>query len=99
MTILILEDEYPAAERLRRLLLKAEPSAEVLAILQSVVAARQWLAAHPAPDLILSDIQLSDGLSFEIFEELGSALRCPIIFTTAYDEYAIKAWRIRRKPL
>lgn len=95
MTILIIEDEYPAAEQLRRLLLKAEPAAEVLAVLQSVVAARQWLAAHSAPDLILSDIQLSDGLSFEIFEGLGTALRCPIIFTTAYDEYAIQAFRVR----
>jgi two-component system LytT family response regulator len=95
MTILILEDEYPAAERLRRLLLKVEPRAEVLAVLQSVVAARQWLATHSAPSLILSDIQLSDGLSFEVFEEIGAALRSPIIFTTAYDEYAIKAFRVR----
>jgi two-component system LytT family response regulator len=95
MTILILEDEYPAAERLRCLLLEAAPETMVLAVLQSVVAARQWLGVNPPPDLILSDIQLSDGLSFEVFEELGAALRCPIIFTTAYDEYAIKAFRVR----
>ncbi|WP_046242753.1 LytR/AlgR family response regulator transcription factor [Hymenobacter terrenus] len=93
MQILLLEDEYPAAERLQRLLRQADPSAEVLAVLQSVAATRQWLASNPAPDLILSDIQLSDGLSFEIFE--GLALRSPIIFTTAYDEYAIKAFRVR----
>ena len=93
MTILLIEDEYPAAERLQRLLRQADPAARVLAVLQSVAAARQWLAANPAPDLILSDIQLSDGLSFEIFE--GLTLRSPIVFTTAYDEYAIKAFRVR----
>ena len=93
MTILLIEDEYPAAERLQRLLAQADPAAEVLAVLQSVATAREWLATHPAPDLILSDIQLSDGLSFEIFE--GLALRSPIVFTTAYDEYAIKAFRVR----
>lgn len=95
MTILLIEDEYPAAERLQRLLRQADPAAEVLAVLHSVATARQWLADHPAPDLILSDIQLSDGLSFEIFESLGPALRSPIVFTTAYDEYAIKAFRVR----
>jgi len=93
MQILLIEDEYPAAERLQRLLRQAAPAAEVLAVLQSVAAARQWLATHPAPDLILSDIQLSDGLSFEIFE--GLVVRSPIVFTTAYDEYAIKAFRVR----
>lgn len=93
MRILLIEDEYPAAERLRRLLRQADPTAEVLAVLKSVATARQWLAAHPAPDLILSDIQLSDGLSFEIFEDLP--LLSPIVFTTAFDEYAIKAFRVR----
>ncbi|WP_310391774.1 LytTR family DNA-binding domain-containing protein [Hymenobacter sp.] len=93
MTFLLIEDEYPAAERLQRLLHQAAPGAEVVAVLQSVAAARQWLATHPAPDLILSDIQLSDGLSFEIFE--GLVLPSPIVFTTAYDEYAIKAFRVR----
>lgn len=93
MKILVLEDEYPAAERLLHLLRQAAPAAEVLAVLKSVAAARQWLAAHPAPDLILSDIQLSDGLSFEVFE--GLVLASPIVFTTAYDEYALKAFRVR----
>jgi two-component system LytT family response regulator len=93
MTILLIEDEYPAAERLQRLLRKAAPAAQVLAVLQSVATARQWLAENPAPDLILSDIQLSDGLSFEIFA--GLVLRSPIVFTTAFDEYAIQAFRVR----
>ena len=92
MKLLIIEDEYPAAERLQRLLHQAEAGAEVLAVLPSVKAARAWLDAHPAPDLILSDIQLADGLSFAIFE--GRPLPCPLVFTTSYDEYAIKAFRV-----
>lgn len=93
MTILLLEDEYPAAERLQRLLQQADPTAVVLGVVRSVADGRQWLATHPAPDLILADIQLTDGLSFEIFEHVG--LSSPIIFTTSYDEYAIKAFRVR----
>ena len=92
MRLLLIEDEYPAAERLQRLLRQADPTAQVLAVLPSVKAAREWLDAHPAPDLILSDIQLSDGLSFSIFE--GRPLTCPIIFTTSYDEYVLKAFRV-----
>lgn len=93
MKILLIEDEYPAAERLTRLVQQADPAAEVMAVLGSVRAARQWLTANPPPDLILSDIQLSDGLSFEIFE--AQPLSAPIIFTTSYDEYAIKAFKVR----
>lgn len=63
MTILLLEDEYPAAERLQRLLTQAAPGVQVLAVLDTVAAALAWLAANPVPDLILSDIQLADGLS------------------------------------
>jgi DNA-binding LytR/AlgR family response regulator len=91
--ILLIEDEYPAAERLQRLLHKADPSAVVVGLVGSVAAGRQWVQQNPAPDLILSDIQLSDGLSFEIFDRIG--LTSPIIFTTSYDEYAIKAFRVR----
>ena len=94
MKILIVEDEYPAAERLQRLLHRADPTAEVLTVLPSVKAGRAWFSAgHPAPDLILSDIQLSDGLSFELFESQPTT--APIIFTTSYDEYAIKAFKVR----
>ena len=91
MTVLILEDEYPAAERLQRLLLEAAPGAQVLAALDSIAGALSWLAAHPAPDLILSDIQLADGLSLEVFEQ--ALVRSPVIFTTAYDAYAIRAFK------
>ena len=93
MKILLIEDEYPAAERLQRLLQQVDPTAEVLGVVRSVTAGRQWFAQNPAPDLILSDIQLADGLSFEIFDQVG--LTSPIIFTTSYDEYAIKAFRVR----
>ena len=91
MTILLLEDEYPAAERLQRLLLQAAPEAQVLAVLDTVAAALAWLASHPAPDLILSDIQLADGLSLEIWEQ--AVVLSPVIFTTAFDAYAIRAFQ------
>lgn len=93
MKLLIIEDEYPAAERLQKQLLRLDPTLHILAVLDSVEAAVKWLGTHPAPDLILSDIQLSDGLSFEIFDRL--IVRSPIIFTTSYDEYAIKAFKVR----
>ncbi|MDO7848097.1 LytTR family DNA-binding domain-containing protein [Hymenobacter sp. M29] len=91
MTILILEDEYPAAERLQRLVAQAAPEAQVLAVLDTVADALAWLAEHPAPDLILSDIQLADGLSLEIWEQ--AVVPSPVIFTTAYDAYAIRAFQ------
>jgi DNA-binding LytR/AlgR family response regulator len=91
MTVLLLEDEYPAAERLQRLLRQAAPEAQVLAVLDSVAGALAWLDTHPAPDLILSDIQLADGLSLEVFEQ--AVVRSPVVFTTAYDAYAIRAFK------
>ncbi|UPL47908.1 LytR/AlgR family response regulator transcription factor [Hymenobacter sublimis] len=91
MIVLLLEDEYPAAERLQRLLQQAAPDAQVAAVLDSVTDAVQWLSSNPAPDLILSDIQLADGLSLEIFDQL--LVRSPVIFTTAYDAYAIRAFK------
>jgi two-component system LytT family response regulator len=91
LRILILEDEYPAAERLQRLLAQAAPEAEVLAVLDTVAGAVTWLATHPAPGLILSDIQLADGLSLDVFAQ--TVVRSPVIFTTAYDQYALQAFR------
>ncbi|WP_460503723.1 LytR/AlgR family response regulator transcription factor [Hymenobacter agri] len=91
MTVLLLEDEYPAAERLQRLLLQAAPAAQVLAVLDTVAGALAWLATHPAPDLILSDMQLADGLSLEIWEQ--AVVPSPVIFTTAFDTYAIRAFQ------
>ena len=90
MTVLLLEDEAPAADRLRRLLAQAAPQAQVLAVLDTVAGALAWLAAHPAPDLILSDVQLADGLSLDVFAQ--TVVRSPVIFTTAYDQYALRAF-------
>lgn len=92
MKILIIEDEPLAAKDLQQLLLFIQPSIQIVATLSSVDAARQWFANHPKPDLILSDIRLSDGISLEIYENME--VTCPIIFTTAYDDYAIRAFKL-----
>ena len=89
-TSLIIEDEKPAARRLQRLLLKEGIAVPVL--LHSVAEAVRWLQNNPEPDLIFLDIQLSDGLSFEIFEKVD--ITSAIIFTTAYDQYALKAFKL-----
>lgn len=92
MKILILEDEPLAAKRIESLVKSVEPSGEILAKIESVRGAVKWLSENPQPDLILMDIQLADGLSFEIFTQVG--VKAPIIFTTAYDEYAIRAFKV-----
>lgn len=91
MKVLILEDENMAAKRLTGLLEKLEPDMEVLEVLDSVKTGVKWLSANKA-DLLFFDIQLADGLSFEIFEQVE--VKTPIIFTTAFDEYAIKAFKL-----
>ena len=92
MKILILEDEPLAAKRLESLMKSVEPNAEILAKLESVRSAVKWFNEHPQPDLILMDIQLADGLSFELFQQVD--ITAPIIFTTAYDQYAIRAFKV-----
>lgn len=92
MNCLIVEDEKVAAERLTGLIKKYDTSIDITEIVQSVKNAVQWLNSHQAPDLIFMDIQLSDGLSFEIFEQ--TIVKTPVIFTTAYDEYALKAFKV-----
>jgi two-component system LytT family response regulator len=92
VNILIIEDEAWAAKHLQNMVLRIEPAANILDTISSVLASVKWLESHPAPDLILSDIQLSDGISFEIFETLH--IQCPIIFVTAFDEYAIRAFKL-----
>lgn len=91
MRILIIEDEAPAYRRLVKLVQECDPSAQVIGIIQSVKEGLDWFRINPLPDLILSDIQLSDDLSFKIFSELK--IQTPVIFTTAYDEYAINAFK------
>lgn len=89
--ILILEDEKLNSERLQRLLSQIRPDAKVVGILTSVAKATDWLSENECPDLILMDVQLADGLSFEVFNRVE--VSCPVIFTTAYDEYAVKAFK------
>lgn len=90
MKIIIIEDEQPAAAKLAADLGRLDAPPEIVAILNSVSAAVRWFQHNPQPDLILSDIELTDGLSFTIFEKV--AFSCPIIFITAYDEYWQKAF-------
>ena len=90
MKVIIIEDEKPAARRLNRML--NEYNIEPIAMLHSVEEAINWFHNNEHPDLLFLDIQLSDGLSFEIFEEVE--VKSAIIFTTAYDEYALKAFKL-----
>ena len=90
MRALIIEDEKPAARRLARML--EQEGVEVTYTLHSVEESIQWFSRHEAPELIFLDIQLSDGLSFEIFDAVK--VKSPIIFTTAYDEYALQAFKL-----
>ncbi len=90
MTTIIIEDEKPAARRLQRMLTELNTPVEIM--LHSVNESIKWLQEHEHPDLIFLDIQLSDGLSFEIFETL--TVKSSVIFTTAYDEYALKAFKL-----
>ena len=92
MTILIIEDEEPAFRRLQKMLKELEPNHTMLNQIVSVSSAIKWFKENEAPDLIISDIQLSDGISFEIFKQ--GDIKCPIIFTTAYDQYAIEAFKV-----
>lgn len=92
MTILIIEDEKPAANRLIKLLEGYFPEANFGGNLDTVSRSIKWLEENPAPDLIFCDIQLADGISFEIFEKVQ--VSSPVIFTTAFDQYAIRAFQV-----
>ena len=92
MKVLIIEDEQPAAHKLIRLLEEADKQIEVIDVLASIEQTINWLAVHPGPELIFMDIQLEDGISFEIFETCK--IQTPVIFTTAYDEYTLKAFKV-----
>jgi len=89
---LLVEDEPLAARRLTNLLLKHAAPLELLGPAESVSQAVALLQAGPAPDVLFLDIQLADGLSFELFEQV--AVTCPVIFTTAYDQYALRAFKV-----
>lgn len=92
MKVLIIEDEKPAVDRLRRLLSEADNKIEIMQVLESVESSVNWLSNNPPPDLIFMDIQLDDGTCFEIFEAVR--IEVPVIFVTAYNEYAIRAFKV-----
>jgi DNA-binding LytR/AlgR family response regulator len=92
MKILIVENEAPAAEKIARLLKKIDKSINILGMVETVEETVNRLQVKPEPDLILMDIQLDDGLCFEIFEIID--VDTPVIFTTAYDEFTLKAFKV-----
>lgn len=92
MRILIVEDEEAAVSRLRKLLAGIDAAIEVAGAVPSISAAVKWIGENPVPDLALFDVQLADGDSFEIFKRVEVGF--PVIFTTAYDEYALRAFRV-----
>lgn len=92
MNILLIEDEFPAYKRLQKLLSLQLPEAQISAQIESVSGALAYLRKEAPPALIFMDIQLADGLSFSIFEQIE--IQSPVIFTTAFDQYAIKAFKV-----
>jgi DNA-binding LytR/AlgR family response regulator len=92
MTILVIENEKPAADKLQRLLHKIDANIAITGVIETVEGTVNWLQNNPLPDLILMDIQLDDGICFEIFETIKVDI--PVIFTTAYNEYAIRAFKV-----
>lgn len=92
MKVLIVEDEGIAADRLIQLLNQLDSAIEIVEHLDSVKSVVAWFQTNETPDLAFFDIQLADGLSFEIFKQIE--VNCPIIFTTAYDQYAIEAFKV-----
>jgi len=92
MKILIIEDEAPAFRRLQQLIHEVIAGAEIIDVIDTVQDSVNWIKSHTAPDLIFMDIQLADGLSFEIFNEIE--VNCPVIFTTAFDEYTLQAFKV-----
>ena len=92
MRALIIEDETMAAQSLQKLLRAVSPETEIVAVLDSIEDSVAWLTENPMPDLMFMDIHLADGSSFAIFDQIS--ITCPVIFTTAYDEYALKAFEV-----
>jgi len=92
MKTIIIEDENLTAKRLQSLLHKYDPAIQILGVLPSVQESVEWFKSNPSPDLIFMDIHLEDDLAFKIFEQVK--LKAPVVFTTAYDEYMIKAFKV-----
>lgn len=92
MKILIVEDEDLAVKKLQKTLAAVDAGAEVVGVTDSIKNTVEWLTTNPQPDLILMDIELADGQSFEVFNLTD--VKSPVIFTTSYDEYALKAFKV-----
>jgi two-component system LytT family response regulator len=92
MKAIIIEDETVAAQSLQNLIEEVDADIQTISILQSIDESIEWLQAYPMPNLVFMDIHLADGSSFSIFEKID--ITCPVIFTTAYDEYALKAFEV-----
>jgi two-component system, LytTR family, response regulator LytT len=92
MQVLIIEDEMLLAKRLQKMLFSIEPGFQVAGITQGVGESVQWIQQNPAPDLVFMDVELADGQSFDIFKHVEFDV--PIIFTTAYNEFAVKAFKL-----
>lgn len=92
MKVIIIEDEAPAFRRLQKVLEEIDSTIEIIEVIDSVQESIKWFNNHSMPDLIFMDIQLSDGLSFEIFEAVE--IHQPVIFTTAFDEYTLRAFKV-----
>lgn len=90
MRVVIVEDERPAAERLRSVIAGYDAEIQIAAHLQTVADTVEWFRSHPAPDLLFLDVRLTDGLSLEVFRKIDVA--CPVVFTTAYDAYVLDAF-------
>ena len=92
MKVLIVEDEELAVKKLQKTLLAVEPDAIIAGITGSIRETVDWFKQHPSPDIVLMDIELADGQSFEIFNQAD--IQCPVIFTTSYDEYTLRAFKV-----
>lgn len=92
MKALIIEDEHLIAEEMKGMINTVAPDVEVVGVVASVKAAKKFLQSHDQPDLLFMDVKLSDGLSFELFDMVK--VTCPVIFCTAYEEYAIRAFKV-----
>ena len=92
MKALIIEDDEIIARTLQNKIKQVDSSIDIIDVLPSLKVARKWFQAHPEPDILFMDIQLGDGVSFDLLEQFS--LGCPIVFTTAYDEYAIRAFKV-----
>lgn len=92
MKVLIVEDEDLAVKKLRKTLFTVDGTIEVSGVTDGIKSTVEWLQSNPQPDLILMDIELADGQSFEVFNL--TEVKSPVIFTTSYDEYALKAFKV-----